>query len=164
MKILIKSRQWIERRSLLPFQEGTALISICDEDKEFVKLLFHPSALFRLRFNDVDGDIFYPLFTNEKLSSTQREEVQKKYGVLTDEKAMQIAKFIVGLPPSINTIICQCEHGQSRSAAIAAAIAEHQKKSGVWIFACDQYCPNKLVFRKVLACLKQCGQTVEDEL
>ena len=32
-------------------------------------------------------------------------------------------------------MICQCEHGQSRSAACAAAIKEHFEKSGIKVFA-----------------------------
>ena len=36
-------------------------------------------------------------------------------------------------------IICQCEHGQSRSAACAAAIKEHFEKSGIEVFADYRY-------------------------
>ena len=46
-------------------------------------------------------------------------------------------------------IICQCEHGQSRSAACAAAIKEHFEKSGIDIFADYRYYPNQLIFNKL---------------
>lgn len=56
------------------------------------------------------------------------------------------------------TIICQCEYGQSRSAAIAAALSEFFWKSGIDIFADDRYFPNKLVFRLTLQALNERGQ------
>ena len=52
-------------------------------------------------------------------------------------------------------IICQCEYGMSRSAGCAAAILEYYQHSGITVFADDRYCPNKAVFRKLLAALKK---------
>ena len=46
-------------------------------------------------------------------------------------------------------IICQCEHGQSRSAACAAAIKEHFEKSGIEVFADYRYYPNQMIFNKL---------------
>ena len=46
-------------------------------------------------------------------------------------------------------IICQCEYGQSRSAACAAAIKEHFEKSGIEVFADYRYYPNQLIFNKL---------------
>lgn len=54
-------------------------------------------------------------------------------------------------------MICQCEHGQSRSAAVAAAIMEFRSRRGITVFAHDSYYPNKVVFRKVLEALKNAG-------
>ena len=54
-------------------------------------------------------------------------------------------------------IICQCEYGQSRSAACAAAIKEHYGKRGIEIFADYRYYPNQLVFNKLLCALKAEG-------
>ena len=51
-------------------------------------------------------------------------------------------------------IICQCEHGQSRSAAVAAAITEYLYNDGIKIFSSDDYFPNKVVYRKVYEYLK----------
>lgn len=53
-----------------------------------------------------------------------------------------------------NVLIIQCEHGESRSAAIAAAILKFQYKKGIRIFADERYCPNKSVFRKVFNVLQ----------
>ena len=52
-------------------------------------------------------------------------------------------------------IICQCDYGQSRSAACAAAILEHFERNGISIFADYRYYPNQLVFNKVLKALKR---------
>lgn len=54
---------------------------------------------------------------------------------------------------SVCCVICQCEHGQSRSAAIAAAILEYETQNGISIFTDDKYYPNKVVFRKVYRAL-----------
>ena len=75
--------------------------------------------------------------------------------MLTDEKAKQIAEFYFNVADKVDTIICQCEHGQSRSAAVAAAILEFRSKRGIEIFSNDKYFPNKVAFRKVLKYLKE---------
>ena len=59
-----------------------------------------------------------------------------------------------GHKDEINTLICQCEHGQSRSAAVAAAILEFRSRRGIDVFSNDNYFPNKVVYRRVLAALK----------
>ena len=45
----------------------------------------------------------------------------------------KLADFIYTAVEHGMDIICQCEHGQSRSAACAAAIKEHFEKSGIFI-------------------------------
>lgn len=72
-----------------------------------------------------------------------------------DAAAEQIAVFYHGLPADTDILICQCEFGQSRSAAVAAAIMEYKAKKGIEVFSNDKYYPNKLVFRKVLNALKK---------
>ena len=52
-------------------------------------------------------------------------------------------------------ILCQCDYGQSRSAACCAAILEHYERRGIEIFADYRYYPNQVVFNRVreaLAC------------
>ncbi|MBQ8207522.1 MAG: hypothetical protein IJZ89_02170 [Clostridia bacterium] len=73
--------------------------------------------------------------------------------MLSDEQAKQISDFYREVKDDVDIIICQCEHGQSRSAAIAAAILEYEYKKGIDIFANDDYFPNKVIFRKVLKSL-----------
>ena len=51
-------------------------------------------------------------------------------------------------------IICQCDYGQSRSAACAAAILQHFEGRGIDIFADYRYYPNQLVYHKIFDALK----------
>lgn len=144
-KILIKSRGEIEKTK---FEPKTALISITDADWHYADLIDEPDYVLWLSFDDVDNDIFIGVANDKK------EIVATKYHMMSDEQAKQIAEFYVKVQDKVDTIICQCEHGQSRSAAVAAAILEHKNKSGIKVFAHDKYYPNKAVFNKVLQALK----------
>ena len=131
MKIQIKNRHQIEKATFLP---KTALISITDRNYHFAELKDKPDYLLQLAFDDVDRD----------------EE-----GGIADEQAKQIAEFYLNIKDKAEIIICQCEHGQSRSAAIAAAIMEYRSRSGIKIFAHEKYYPNKAIFNKVFEELKK---------
>ncbi|NLB62365.1 MAG: hypothetical protein GX802_08150 [Clostridiales bacterium] len=56
-------------------------------------------------------------------------------------------------------MICQCEYGQSRSAACAAAILEHFNNNGISVFADYRYYPNQLIFNKMLEALNRYKKT-----
>ena len=90
----------------------------------------------------------------EELTEEERLEVEKEYNMFSDEQANKIAIFYDNNKENISTLICQCEHGQSRSAAVAAAIFEFRSRRGIQIFADDRYFPNKVVFRKVLKAIQ----------
>ena len=152
MKILIRSRSAIEKMALLPFEKGTALISITDWDCDFAKLKNNPNYLLQMKFDDEDSDIFEH---RQKRKPTERERIRLEniYHILNDEQANQIADFYHNIASKTKILICQCEHGQSRSAAIAAAILEYRSKKGIEVFANDKYYPNKYVFRKILNAL-----------
>lgn len=77
--------------------------------------------------------------------------------IFSDEQARQIAEFIFAHNDT-EALICQCHYGESRSAGCAAAVAEYFYGSGIDIFAVERYCPNKLVYKKVLKALKECKQ------
>lgn len=149
MKILIRSRKAIERMSKSPFPKGTALISINDANDSPVNLENRPDFLLRLAFDDVDNDVFADESV-EELTEEERLEVEKKYNMFSDEQAIEIATFYDNNKENVSMLICQCEHGQSRSAAVAAAILEFRSRRAIQIFADDRYFPNKVVFRKVL--------------
>ena len=67
----------------------------------------------------------------------------------------ELAEFIDEAYNKNMDIICQCEYGQSRSAACAAAILEYYNKNGISIFADYRYYPNQMIFNKVLDALKK---------
>ena len=153
MKILIKSRKEIETISKQPFLDNTLLISITDTNDVPVDLTYQPAFLLRVSFDDVDNDVI----VDEVGKHATQEEiaiVEKKYNMFSQKQANEIAEFYHKHKDEITTLICQCEHGQSRSAALAAAILEFRRKRGIEIFANDAFYPNKVVFRRVLEALK----------
>jgi len=155
MKILIKSRSEIEAMSHTHFPAHTALISITDADCAFAILKNQPEYLLQVAFDDIDNEVFVDELGR---SPTEEERVvlETKYNMFTNEQALQIASFYFAHKDTVSTLICQCEHGQSRSAAVAAAILEFRSRRGIVIFSHDNYYPNKVVFRKVLKALKDC--------
>lgn len=155
MKIFILSRKQIERFSKNMFPEETAVISMTDSDLEFVKLAYSPKYLLQLSFDDVDNDVFIDELGRMPVNDEERKKIEEKYHMFTDSMAKEIADFYKNVENKAELIICQCEHGQSRSAAVAAAITEFRTKRGIEIFANDKYYPNKMVFRKVLEQLKE---------
>ena len=85
-------------------------------------------------------------------------EVLPEYGLTFDTyfpEAKLLALFIKTAVERQLDIICQCEYGQSRSAACAAAIKEYYEHNGISIFADYRYYPNQLIFNKVLDALKR---------
>lgn len=150
MKIKIMSRRNIEDFCLNPMQEQTALISITDFDNTFANLKYKPQFLLQLMFDDVPvGDGFVEE-EGRKLSQKEITELEIKYHSITDKQVEEIVEFYNSVKDSVDLLICQCEHGQSRSAAIAAAIMEYKSRKGIEVFANDWYYPNKSLFRKVL--------------
>ena len=109
--------------------------------------------MHQVEFDDVDNDVIV-----DELGTNGTEEqilaIEKKYKMLSTKQANKIAKFYFSVCDKVECVICQCEHGQSRSAAVAAAIIEHRTGEGIDIFADDNYYPNKVVFRRVLSALK----------
>lgn len=87
-------------------------------------------------------------------------EVLPEYGFTFDTfftEAEELAEFIKKANSKNMDIICQCEYGQSRSAACAAAILEYYEKKGISIFADYRYYPNQVIFNKIYNALKSKG-------
>jgi hypothetical protein len=74
--------------------------------------------------------------------------------MFSSAQAEAMARFFFDVCDKADILICQCEHGQSRSAAVASAILEYRSKRGIDIFADDRYYPNKVVFRRLLSALR----------
>lgn len=84
-------------------------------------------------------------------------EILEDYGLTFDTyfpEVDDLAEFVIKAIQECKTIICQCEYGQSRSAACAAAIKEYIDHTGIEIFSNYKYYPNQLVYNKVLTALK----------
>lgn len=98
-------------------------------------------------------------------------EILPEYGLTFETylpEAAALALFIKEAVARDMDIICQCEYGQSRSAACAAAILEFFCKDGISIFADYRYYPNQLIFNKILAALREansnaCGEQDRDD-
>lgn len=140
LNIEICSRESIEQISSKGFEPGTALISIGDTGAGMPNMKYEPSRKLCLNFDDISSD-------------ETDDYVGRKFALFNEETADRIAKFILSHEKEIKTLICQCEHGQSRSAAVAAAVNEFYFRNGISIFADDRYYPNKLVFRLTLKAL-----------
>lgn len=64
-------------------------------------------------------------------------------------EAGALAEFILAAVRDGLDIVCQCEYGQSRSAACAAAVLEHFCHTGISVFADYRYYPNQMVYHKI---------------
>ena len=148
MVIDIMSRKSLEILSQTPFLLRTAIISICDYDDLPITLEHEPASILHLKFDDVDVD-YITERPWKSIPKIERFLFEREYHMISDTQAQEIASFIMAQLPLVDRIICQCEYGQSRSAAIAAAILEFTERKGLSVFIDDAYNPNKLVFRKV---------------
>ena len=152
MKIETHSIQSLKRRAHKPFAPDTALISIGDFGKELPLLEYKPAHILRMEFDDV---------TPSEIDCESSERYA--FRLFAEDQANQIADFVYRYWESCGTLLCQCHYGQSRSAAVAAAIKEHFYHNGIEIFADEQerYCPNVYVFRLTLRALRnreaECG-------
>ncbi len=153
MKLQILSREKIELLSKKGFKPNTAVISITDAGLEFATLENEPAYLLQVAFDDVDNDIFIDEL-GKVPDGEERIKIETKYNMLSDAQAKQIADFYFYIKASAQTLICQCEHGQSRSTAVTAAILEFRSKCGIDIFIDDRFYPNKAVYKKVFSALK----------
>lgn len=122
---------------------NTAVISFYDPPKKRggVTLLSNPldytavcDRVFRVAIHDIDIEIL------------------GDYGLSFETyfpEADRLAAFIYEAVEDGADIICQCEYGQSRSAACAAAILEHFEGRGIDVFADYRYYPNQMIFNKL---------------
>lgn len=140
MKVDIYSRKAVESMNKEDFPKNTAVISFYDPDGTKFDYTGCTENVFYVQIYDIDIDVL------------------DKYG-LTEEtyfpEADDLAKFIYDAKNKGFDIICQCQYGQSRSAACAAAILQHFEQDGISIFADYRYYPNQLVYHKVFDALER---------
>ncbi|MCH5159139.1 MAG: hypothetical protein J1F33_08090 [Clostridiales bacterium] len=153
-KLQVMNRQQVEALSEKEFKPHTLLISIRDYGADGVTLKHFPEFYARMEFNDVDGDVYLDAY-GTPLSAQGKRSAEVKYHPIDGKQSKKVARIYLRLRERAKIVICQCEHGESRSAAVAAAIAEFESKDGLRYFVDDKYCPNKLVFRKVYNSLRK---------
>ena len=151
MNVGIYSREAIEKLLSEDFPKNVAVISFYDppsgqrydKDNRPVDYSGRSERVFQVAVHDIDITIL------------------GAYGLTSDTyftEAEELAEFIYAAKRDGADIICQCEYGQSRSAACAAAILEHFYKTGISIFADYRYYPNQLLFNKIFDALEKCGK------
>ena len=146
MKIDILSRKAAKRMMAEGFPENVAVISFYDPKSRRTPIDYEP-----LSYDGICDRVFYVGIHDIDI------EILGDYGLTFETyfpEAPVLADFIRRAAEDGCQIICQCEYGQSRSAASAAAIEEYYDKSGIEVFADYRYYPNQLIFNKLLAALK----------
>ena len=112
MVVQVLSRSELYKLEFQPFPSQTAVISVCDSDAAMVRLQNSPDYLMHLVFDEMCS--LYGFEGDEEM----------KFVSFSERPAEEIARFVVQHKDEVGTIICQCEMGPSRSAAVAAAISE----------------------------------------
>lgn len=147
-KVEIMSRDAMNALIKFGFPENTAVISFYDPKDGF--------GLARLKnykpinYNGICDRVFSVGIHDIDI------EILGDYGLSYETyfpEVEDLAEFISSAIEDGVNIICQCEHGQSRSAACAAAIKEYIDKSGIEVFADYRYYPNQLIFNKIYTAL-----------
>ncbi len=146
--LLVMNRQQVEVLSEKGFKPHTLLISINDYGASGANMMHFPEFYIRMEFNDVDNDVYMDAY-GKPLSAQSKRAAEEKYHPIDNRQVRKIAWIYLDVKDRADIVICQCEHGESRSAAVAAAIAEFEDKDGLRYFIDDKYCPNKFVFRKI---------------
>ena len=147
MKVSIYSREAIEAMLQNGIPANTAIISFYDPQTTRTPKGYEP-----VDYSGIDNPVMQIALHDIDL------EILGEYGLTYDTyfpEAQALAAFICQANADGNDILCQCEYGQSRSAACAAAILEYYHRTGITIFADYRYYPNQLVFHKVYNAL--CG-------
>lgn len=140
MKITICSKDEYDEMIAPKIDAGTALISFFDPKYDTEPVRTVPERHFRVKIPDFAHDEIVELgLTPEKYFP----------------EAIPLAAFIKSAVGDGMQIVCQCEFGQGRSAACAAAICEYYEKNGIEIFADYRYHPNQVVFNTLLKALKE---------
>ncbi len=140
MKVDIYSRSAVAELIKEGFPKRTAVISFCSPRRT------RRAEEARVYYMDVCERVFPILIPDIDI------ELLADYGYTYDsylEEADRLAEFIYAAKEEGFDIICQCDFGQSRSAACAAAILQHFEGRGIDIFADYRYYPNQLVYHKV---------------
>ncbi len=152
-KIKIMSREEAKQLVVSGFPPNTAIISFYDPiDGRGVD---HIQNYKPMDYSKVCNRVFMVAVHDIDI------ETLSEFGLTFERyfpEAQKLARFIKQAVCDGLDIICQCEYGQSRSAACAAAIKEYFDQDGIKIFADYRYYPNQMIFNKLLDALR-CDDT-----
>lgn len=147
MNVSIYSRKAIEELINHDFPSNTAVISFYDPETGHdygncipVDYRGKCSRLFYVCIHDIDMEVL--------------EDYNLSFDTYFPEADL-LVDFILQAEAEGMDIICQCEYGQSRSAACAAAIVEYFYGNGISIFSDYRYYPNQLIYNKLLQALRR---------
>jgi predicted protein tyrosine phosphatase len=70
--------------------------------------------------------------------------------VFTKKDAKKILKMVEKYKKKVQHIVCQCDAGVSRSAAVAAALSKILYGDDAWVFDCPRYIPNPHIYSTIL--------------
>ena len=145
MKVEIYSRKAIKDLMEKGFPQNVAVISFYTPNNKWEGM----QSL--VDYSGICNNVFYVGIPDIDI------EILADYGYTYESYLAQtdeLAKFIYEAKANGHDIICQCDYGQSRSAACAAAILQHFEGRGIDIFADYRYYPNQLVYHKIFDALK----------
>ena len=148
VNVEVMSREAMEQQILNGFPVHTAVISFYDPSDSKIRMKDYKP----LDYSNVCDYVFMVPIHDIDI------EILEQYGLSFETyfpEADELAQYIKMCVSKGMNLICQCEYGQSRSAACAAAIREYYDKSGIEIFADYRYYPNQLIFNKMLEALRK---------
>lgn len=138
MRVVVMNKSNVEDYAMSKHENTSVVISIASRgsNKAFVVpcTVNNIKDVLFLNFNDTD-------------------DISSIYGCIERKEAEEISKFVKKYSDEIDTIIVQCEAGQSRSAGTAAAIMKYLFNDDTAIFNNQRYTPNMLCYRMVLDAL-----------
>ena len=153
MNVTIRSRKAAEELLRTDTLSRTAVISFCDPPS-----VGKPAPMPPLDYAGKAARVFTVVVHD--LDLTALPDVGLDYDTYMPE-ADALAAFICQARADGLDILCQCEYGQSRSAACAAAILEYFNGTGISVFADYRYYPNQVVYHKVMDALTRYGQEAQ---
>lgn len=145
MKVQVYSRKAIEELLQSDFPKNTAVINFYDPPNIRTGEVYSPvnfgenaERAFTVAVHDIDIEIL--------------SDYNLNFDTYFPE-ATALAKFVKMAYNDGLDIICQCEYGQSRSSACAAAILEYYYHNGISVFSDYRYYPNQMIYNKLKSAL-----------
>lgn len=153
-QIAILSRGALEQAAKEPFPDGAFVVSIVDSDAEPVRMEHRPTGMLRLAFDDV-GNNEFPISCHQLGDADEEDKaiIASMFSPMSRTQAQRVARFVLENQDALRLLICSCEMGQSRSAAVAAAVLEYFIEDASAIDEDARFDSNKLVRHLVLSAL-----------